>query len=63
MIAGCLMIWGSIICICRHHHIFITHEVNIERHINGKLQDVEDEDIGSIHRAGKAADVSVIHLP
>lgn len=63
MVAGSFMIWGSIICICRHHHILITHEVNIEWHIDGKLQDMEDKDIGSIYRTGKAANVGVIHLP
>ena len=63
VVAGCLVIWGSVIGICRHHHIFVSHEVDVEWHIDGELQDVEDEDIGSIDRAGEAADMGVVHLP
>lgn len=63
MVAGCLMIWGSIIGIRRHHHLLVAHEVDVERHVDGELQDVEDEDIGSIHRGGETANVGVVHLP
>lgn len=62
VVAGCFVIWGSVIGICRHHHIFVAHEVDVEWHVNGKLQDVEDEDVGSIDRAGEAANVGVVHL-
>lgn len=63
VVAGRFMVWGSIVGVCRHHHLLVAHEVNVEWHIDGKLQDVEDKDIGSIHRAGKAANVGIIHLP
>ena len=63
MVAGRFMIWGSIIGIGRHHHLLVAHEINVERHVDGQLQDVEDEDVGSISGAGKAADVGVVCLP
>lgn len=63
VVAGRLMIWGSIVGICRHHHLLIAHEINVERHVDGELQDVEDEDEGAVDWAGKAADVGVIHFP
>lgn len=62
MVAGRFVIWSSVIGICRHHHIFIAHEVDVEWHVDGKLQDMEDEDVGSVDRAGEAANVGVIHL-
>lgn len=63
VVAGSFMIWGSIIGIGRHHHLLIAHEINVEWHIDGELQDVEDEDVGSISRAGEAANVGVVRLP
>lgn len=63
VVAGRLMIWGSIVGVRRHHHLFVSHEVNIEGHVDGELQDVEDEDIGSVDGAGEAADVGVVHFP
>lgn len=63
VVASRLMIWGPIVGICRHHHFVITHEINVEWHVDGELQDVEDEDIGSIHRGGETANVGVVHLP
>lgn len=62
MVAGGLVIWGSVIGICRHHHILIAHEIDIEWHVDGKLQNVEEEDIGSIDRAGETANVGVVHF-
>lgn len=62
VVAGCLVIWGPIVGVCRNHHLFVAHEVNIERHVDGKLQDVEEEDIGSIDRGGEAAHAGVKHL-
>ncbi len=63
VVTGRLMIWGSIVGVRRHHHLLVAHEVNVERHIDGELQDVEDEDVGSIDWAGEAANMGVIHLP
>lgn len=63
MVAGRLMIWGTVISIRRHNHLFIAHEVNIKRYIDGELQNIEDEDIGSVDRGGEAADVRIVHIP
>lgn len=63
MVAGRLMIRGAVISICRHNDLFIAHEINIKRYVDGKLQNVEDEDIGPINRGGEAADVGIIHVP
>lgn len=57
------MIWGSIIGICRYHDLLVAHEVNVKGNVNSKFQNVEDEDIGSVHRTGEAANVGVVHLP
>lgn len=62
VVAGRLMIWGSVVGICRHHHLLVAHEVNVERHVNGELQDVEDEDVGAVDGAGKATNMDIIHL-
>lgn len=63
VVAGRLVIRGSVVGVRRHHHLFVSHEVNIEGHVDGELQDVEDEDVGSVDRAGEAADVGVVHFP
>lgn len=63
MVAGCLMIWGTIISVSRHNHLFIAHEINIKWYIDGELQNIEDEDIGSVDWWGEAADMRIIHIP
>lgn len=63
VVAGRLMIWGTIVGVCRHHDLLIAHEINVERHVDGKLQDMEDEDVGAVDGAGEAANVGIIHLP
>lgn len=63
VVACRLMIRGSIVGVRRDHNLFVSHEINIEGHVDGKLQDVEDEDVSSIDGAGKAANVGVVHLP
>lgn len=62
VVAGRLMIWGSVVGVCRHHHLLVAHEVNVERHVDGELQDVEDEDIGAVDGAGKATNMGIVHL-
>lgn len=63
MIASRLVIWGTIVSICRHNYLFVAHEINIKWYIDGELQNIEDEDVGPIDRGGEAADVGVIHVP
>lgn len=63
VVAGRLVIRSSVVGVRRHHDFLVAHEVNIERHVDGELQDVKDEDVGAIHGAGEAADVGVVHLP
>lgn len=62
VVAGRLVIWGTVIGVCRHHHILVAHEVDVERHVDGEFQDVKDEDVGSVDGAGEAANVGVVHL-
>lgn len=63
VVAGRFVIWGSVVGVRRHHHVLVAHEVDVEWHVDGELQDVEDEDVGPVDGAGKAADVGVVHLP
>lgn len=63
MVAGRLMIGGSVVSVRRHNHLFIAHEVNIKWNIDGELQNIEDEDIGSVDGGGEAADVRIVHVP
>lgn len=63
MIAGGLMIRGSIIGIRRYHHLLVAHEVNIEGDADGQLQDVKNENVRSVHRTGEPTNVGVVHLP
>lgn len=63
LVASSLMIWGSIIGISAHHYLLIAHEINVQWHVDGKLQDAKAEEIGAINGAGEAANVAVVHLP
>lgn len=57
MVAGRLMIRGAVVSVRRNNYLFIAHEINIKWYIDGELQDIEDEDVGSIDRGGEATDV------
>lgn len=63
MVAGRLMIWGTVISICRYNHLFVAHEINIKWYVDGELQNIEDEDVGSVDRGGEAANVRIVHVP
>lgn len=63
LVASRLMIWGSIVGISRHHYVFIAHEINVQWHVDGELQDAKAEEIGAVDGAGEAANVAIVHLP
>lgn len=63
LVASCLMIWGSIVGISRHHYLLIAHEINVQWHVDGELQDAKAEEISAVDRAGEAANVAIVHLP
>lgn len=62
VVAGRLVIRRPIVGVRRHHHLVVAHEVDVERHVDGELQDVENEDVGAVHWGGETADVGVVHL-
>lgn len=62
VIASRLVVGRSVVGVARHHHLFIAHEVDVQRHVHSQLEDVEDEDVGARHRTGEAAGWHVEHL-
>lgn len=62
MIAGGLVVRSAIVGIRRHHHLFIAHEVDVQGHAYGQLQDVEDKDISTRSGTGETACGRVEHF-
>lgn len=62
MVAGGLVIRSSVVGVRRHHHLFVAHEVDVQRHANRQLQDVEDEDVSARSGAGETPGGRVEHF-
>lgn len=62
MIAGCLVVRSAVIGIRGHHHLFVAHEVDVQGHTYGQLQDVEDKDVSTGSGTGETACGRVKHF-
>lgn len=62
VIAGGLVVRSAVIGIRGHHHLFVAHEVDVQGNADGKLQDVEDEDVSAGSGTGETAAGRVEHF-
>lgn len=62
VVASRLVVGRSVVGVAGHHHFVVAHQVDVKRHVDGQLQDVEQEDVRAADGAGEAADVGVVHL-
>ena len=59
VVAGSLVVGRSVVGVGRHHHLLVAHQVDVERHVDGQLEDVEEEGVGAVGGAQEAAQVHV----
>lgn len=63
VVAGRLVVRSPVVGVRRHHHLVVAHQVDVERHVDRQLEDVEEEDVGAIGWAGETTHVGVEHFP